>query len=464
MEIPGIIIAGTNSGSGKTTISTGLMAALIKRGHDIQPFKTGPDYIDTMFHSHITKKKSRNLDSWLLEPEILEFLFQSTAKKSEISVIEGVMGLYDGFSGKEEAGSTAHLSKIIKAPVILIVNGEGMSGSIAALINGFSDFDDDVDIQGVIINNINSESHYQLLKDIILSSTKVKPLGYMPRLDYAILESRHLGLIPAGEVKELDKKIEHLADKIEKTVDIDGILNIAFKKPNMKEAHIPDSLTKKSSVRIGIAKDKAFNFYYQDNLELLEMLGANLIYFSPMEDRKLPDNLDGIYFGGGYPEVFCKELSCNQDFKDDLMRYIERHIPVYAECGGLMYLSNSINLTNGEKHEMVGAISGDIYMTDRLKRFGYSEVEVIKDNPISKKGDKIRVHEFHFSEIRNSNAENHCFKIKKKRFDNKVTEWTCGYSYKNIIAGYPHIHFWSNISFARTFIDSCNKYRLKRAE
>jgi cobyrinic acid a,c-diamide synthase len=221
-----------------------------------------------------------------LNREILEFLFQSTAKKSEISVIEGVMGLYDGFSGKEEAGSTAHLSKIIKAPVILIVNGEGMSGSIAALINGFSDFDDDVDIQGVIINNINSESHYQLLKDIILSSTKVKPLGYMPRLDYAILESRHLGLIPAGEVKELDKKIEHLADEIEKTVDIDGILNIAFKKPNMKEAHIPDSLTKKSSVRIGIAKDKAFNFYYQDNLELLENAWSKFDIFQPYGGQK----------------------------------------------------------------------------------------------------------------------------------------------------------------------------------
>lgn len=457
MRIPRVIIAGTNSGCGKTTITTGIMAALCKRGFKVQPFKVGPDYIDPMFHTYITGRYSRNLDSWMLEQDVVQSLLVKSSRDADISIIEGVMGLYDGFGGRNEAGSTAHVSKITKSPVVLVVNGEGMSLSIAALIHGYIDFDREVDIRGVIINNINSEAHYQLLKQIIEDNMDIEVIGYLPKVEECSLESRHLGLVPSVEIEGLKDKISLLADKIERTVNLEAVLRLTDKAQDLTApGYVIPPATKK--VRIGVARDKAFNFYYKDNLELLEMLGAELVFFSPLNDKKLPDDIDGLYIGGGYPEVWGKDLEKNVSIRGDIKEKITRGIPTYAECGGLMYMSESIKDRDGQVYEMVGVIPGKSQMTSSLKRFGYVNIEITDDNILARKGSKIRGHEFHYSVTEVRSYVPACYNVVKKKMSGKSLCWRCGYKMHNLLAAYPHIHFWSNTEFARGFINSCIKW------
>ncbi|MGI6776961.1 MAG: cobyrinate a,c-diamide synthase [Acetivibrionales bacterium] len=469
------MIAGTNSGCGKTTIATGIMAALVKRGCKVQPFKVGPDYIDPMFHSFITAKYSRNLDTWMLDEDTVRYLFERSAKDADIAVIEGVMGMYDGFGGDDETGSTAHLSKVVKSPVVLVVDGEGMSLSIAALIQGFVDFDRNVDIKGVIINNINSEAHYQLLKDIIEGNIEVRALGYLPKISGYSLESRHLGLVPSDEVEGLRKKISLLVEQIEKTVELDTLLKMAGESDELLltgsqlkgfcqgNGHLDYSSSGQSRVKIGVAKDKAFNFYYRDNLELLEMLGAELVFFSPVNDNNLPKDIDGIYIGGGYPEVWAKELEKNTSMKSDIREAIMQGIPAYAECGGLIYMSESIRDIEGNVFNMVGVIPGKSEMSSSLKRFGYVDIEVNQDNVLARKGFKVRGHEFHYSLTEVSPDVPACYTVSKQKRDGKTSSWMCGFKSYNLLAGYPHIHFWANTDFAREFVNNCRKWKVKRA-
>jgi cobyrinic acid a,c-diamide synthase len=461
MKIPRIIIAATNSGCGKTTITTGLLAALSKRGMKVQPFKVGPDYIDPMFHTFITGTASRNLDSWMLGDDVLSHIFLENSTGMDIAVVEGVMGLYDGYGGHSEIGSTAHVSRIIEAPVILVVNGEGMSLSIAALVHGFVNFNRGVRVKGVIINSIKSSGHYQLLKEIIEEHTGLDVLGYLPRMEGYSLESRHLGLVPSDEVEGLRDKVNMLAQQIEKTVDIELLLKIAKGAGDIYKPYVTPHFaisTKKEKARIAVAKDKAFSFYYKDNLELLETLGAQLVYFSPLEDSKLPEDINGLYMGGGYPEVFAKELQDNESMKDDIKKHIIKGLPAYAECGGLMYMSESISTGNGEVYEMVGLIPGKSKMTPSLQRFGYVELETLYGNTLSKPGQRIRGHEFHYSITKVHEDTPVCYKVAKRR-KSGLSTWNCGYRVHNLIAGYPHLHFWANIEFARNFINKCVEYK-----
>lgn len=470
MQIPRIIIAGTNSGCGKTTLATGIMAALAKRGYRVQPFKVGPDYIDPMFHTFITGNRSRNLDSWMLAGENVSYLFARNSAQTDISVIEGVMGLYDGFGGYSEGGSTAHVSKLIKAPVILVVNGEGMSLSIAALIKGYKDFDGEVDIKGVIINRIKSSSHYMLLKEIIEENTGLKAVGYLPPMEEYSLQSRHLGLVPSDEIKDLKEKIDLLAGQLEKTIELEALLEIARQAVELPPPVIPVQIEEScrectvisGKPRIGVARDKAFNFYYQDNLDLLEMLGAELVYFSPLTDQRLPGGLDGLYIGGGYPEVFAEVLRENHSMRADIREKVSAGLPAYAECGGLMYLSESIEDREGNSFEMVGLIPGKSRMTEGLQRFGYVEVEAVCGNVLAKEGSRIRGHEFHYS-VTDVDAVS-CFKVIKKRKGNRETSWTCGYKQHNLLAGYPHLHFWGNIQFAENFVANCRQWAIDKRQ
>lgn len=462
MGVPSIIIAGTNSGCGKTTISTGIMGLLTARGLKVQSFKVGPDYIDPMFHTFITGRASRNLDSWMLDRGVVEGLFSKNSEGADIAVVEGVMGLYDGFGGYSRDGSTADVAGIIKAPVILVVNGEGMSLSIVPLVKGFIDFDGTISIKGVIINNIKSEAHFLLLKRLIQEQLDIAVIGYLKRMPEIGLKSRHLGLVPEDEVEGLRDKIASLSSELEKTLDIDLLLNIAgeggkwdrpVKLPPVNEAVAGEK------VRIAVAGDKAFNFYYRDNLDLLEALGAELVYFSPLADSQPPEDIGGMYLGGGYPEVWAEELQNNTGMRAAIKGLIEAGLPVYAECGGLMYLSGSIITGEGASFDMVGAIPGVSRMTGSLQRFGYVELEAAEDNIAAHKGEKIRGHEFHYSTTDVPGDIIKCLKVTKTRGNGQVAQWECGYKVYSVLASYPHLHFWSNPGFAQRFVEKCREWK-----
>jgi cobyrinic acid a,c-diamide synthase len=462
MHIPGIVIAGTNSGCGKTTVSMGIMAALVKRGLCVQPYKVGPDYIDPMFHTFITGRDSRNLDSWMLGEETVTGLFCKNAIGADFAVIEGVMGMFDGFGGYSEGGSTAHVSKIVGLPVILVVNGEGMSLSIVPLIKGFLDFDPGVKIRGVIINNINSDGHFQLLRRNIEEHLDIAVLGYLKTVPECTLPSRHLGLVTEGEISDLKNRVDILSRQVEETLNLELLQRIAQEAAvpiDMDPIRLPGALVKeKSRVRIGIAKDKAFNFYYRDNLDLLEILGAELVYFSPLTDKELPSGLQGLYIGGGYPEVWAKELEANGSMRRSIREHIKTEMPTFAECGGLMYLGESIRLKNGEAYAMAGVIPGKSEMTSSLQRFGYVEIEATADSCIIKAGERIRGHEFHYSTTAVAEGVPGCFQVSKSRRDREAAAWTCGFQQYNVVAGYPHLHFWSNPAFAERFVEKCREY------
>lgn len=458
MNIPSIVIAGTNSGCGKTTISMGIMAALIKRGIRVQPFKVGPDYIDPMFHTFITGRASRNLDSWLLEEETVKYLFMKNSVDADIAVVEGVMGFYDGFGGKSIEGSTAHVAQITGAPVILVINGEAMSLSAAAIVKGFAEFDSNANIKGVIINNISGESHYNIIKDGIENNTQIPVLGYLKRNKDLSIESRHLGLVTSSEIPQLKEKVEKLATQVEATINLDLLIKLSRE---AAEIHINSSfdLSPVGQPRIAVALDKAFSFYYRDNFDLLEQLGAELIFFSPISDQKLPENIDGLYLGGGYPEVWAKELQNNYSMKEDIRKLIESGLPTYAECGGFMYLTDSLVDKTGNEYKMAGIIPGKSQMTNSLKRFGYVFINVTDENILADKGAEIRAHEFHYSEtIVNDDIET-CLEVSKSKEPGTGRMWNCGFRVKNVLAGYPHLHFWSNIEFARGFVTKCSEFR-----
>jgi len=462
MRVPSIVIAGTNSGCGKTTVSMGIMAALAEKGLRVQPYKVGPDYIDPMFHTFITGRESRNLDSWMLNHDTVRYLYDKNSDGADIAVIEGVMGFYDGYGGTSLEGSTADVAKSIGAPVILVINGEAMSLSAAALVKGFADFDKSVNVKGVIINKISGEGHYKLLKEAIEGYTGIAVLGYLERSDDIIIGSRHLGLITSSEINGLKEKAALLSNRIQKTVDLELLLKLANEADTQltgSTAYFQGPKKNIPHVRLAVAKDKAFCFYYKDSLELLERNGAELVYFSPLSDASMPEDIDGLYLGGGYPEVWAQELQENTSIKRDIKSRIEKGMPAYAECGGLMYLTDSIRTNKDCEFEMVGLIPGKSCMTASLKRFGYVHVEITEDTILAKKASEIRAHEFHYSETNVGEDVKASFEVSKRRNGLVVKSWNCGYKVYNLLAGYPHMHFYANPDFARGFVESCDGFK-----
>jgi len=455
--LPRIVIAGTSSGVGKTTIAMGILKALSSRGIEVQPFKSGPDYIDPAFHSHVTGNPSKNLDCWMLEESVVKYLFAKSAEGKGISVIEGAMGLYDGAADKSDTGSAAHLAKTIKAPVILVIDGSGASTSAAATVLGFKMFDEEVDVAGVIVNKVHGEKHYMLIKNAIEANMDVQCLGYFNKNNNINLDSRHLGLIPSVEVEQLDEKIEELAKMIEETVDLDKIIEIANRAQPLESVELGVERIYEN-LKLGVAYDKAFNFYYKDNLELLEAMGAELVYFSPLDDDTLPEGVDGLYIGGGFPEVFMAQLEKNKSFRESIKSAIENGMPTYAECGGVMYLCSEVVNLEDEAHQGVGILENRSVMTKRLQRFGYVNVELDSDSIIGSGGTTFRAHEFHRSVIEENAKDQLKYNVSKTRFENKL-EWKCGYSKYNFVGGYAHIHFYSNLEIPKQFLASCYNYR-----
>ncbi len=456
---PRIVIAGTHSGAGKTTLTTGVLRALYNRGLNVQPFKSGPDYIDPAFHSFVTNRVSRNLDIWMLGEKTTKYLFAKNASDADISVVEGVMGLYDGLGTEKDMGSTAHLSKVLKAPVILVVDGGGMSASAAAIVTGFKLYDKDVHIAGVILNNMHGEKHYELLKEAIERDTGIACVGYLNKNSAISLKSRHLGLVPSSEVEALSEKLDEVARMVTETVDLDKIIEIANGAQELPSEKINIVPVIKGVVQIAVAKDKAFNFYYQDSLDLLEELGAKLIYFSPIKDKNIPENVSGIIFGGGFPEVFGDALEDNSEMRLNIKKAIESNMPVYAECGGLMYLCKNIKDLEGKTFEMCDVFPFESEMTKRLQRFGYVSVEVQAETPISQSEERFKAHEFHRSTVSDAGAESFKYNVTKGRPGYNHVKWSCGHKYKNCLAGYAHVHFYANINLAKNFVTECSNYQ-----
>jgi len=448
----GIIIAGTHSGSGKTTITMGLMLALINRGFSVAPFKVGPDFIDPGHHTNITGHICRNLDGWMLSKSYNIENFAKNSKGHDISVVEGVMGLFDGYSGKTEAGSTAQMAKWLNLPVLLIVNARSMARSAAAIVKGFEEFDKNLKFAGVIFNNVASKRHLDYLEEALIDNVNMPCLGGIPGEKSVKIEERHLGLITQDEFSFSSEKKKKLSNLIEENLNIDLLIkNLPEIQQSIKSFEFP-----KPSVKIGVARDKAFCFYYEDNLDFLKKAGAEIIYFSPLKDKELPSGITGVYFGGGYPELFAKELSNNNKMLNSIKEASENNMPVYAECGGFMYLCKDITNTEQEIFPMVGCFPFSAKMYSRLKSLGYREITLNKDIIIGKKNEIIRGHEFHYSGIDENQKIEMVYNVTSRLNLDIKNE---GFQVNKTLGSYIHLHFGSCPSIAESFIKACKAFK-----
>ena len=442
LNIPRIVISAPHGRSGKTTVSIGLSSALSRRGLKVQPFKKGPDYIDTSWLTTASKNQCRNLDLFMMSNDDVKNLFGMASKNADISIIEGNTGLYDSMD-IEGKNSTANLARILKAPIILVVDAARMTRSIAALVNGYMNFEPDINITGVILNNVSGQRHEAKLRAALEYYSSVEVLGSIPRTPSLGIPERHLGLIPQGENSEFESAIENIGNIIEANVNIDRIIEISKNVSSFQPSAFSfQPATSKSGIKVGIALDRAFSFYYPENLESLKNTGAEIVFFNTLEDRFLPD-VDALYIGGGFPEMFADELENNESLRKDIKNAVEDGMPVHAECGGLMYLSRGISW-NGKTREMVGAIPCDTEMTKRLQAHGYV---ILQDK---NNGSEIRGHEFHYSRVRNLGNVSFLYNvIRGKGIDGRHD----GIVYKNVIASYSHIHTMGAQQWAEDFMD-----------
>ena len=446
------MIAGIGSGAGKTTLMCALLRNFYMQDKKVVAFKCGPDYIDPMFHKEVLHTPSYNLDLFMMGKENCTYLLEKHTKDADLGLIEGVMGFYDGIGDTTE-GSSYELALATDTPVVLIISCKGMGLSIVPLLQGYLNFRKNT-IKGVILNGISGMS-YDYYKTMIEAHTPLKVYGFMPYIETCSLESRHLGLVTAKEVEDLTSKIDKLGLETAKTIDYDALIELAQTSSPL-EASKPRELESierpKEKVKIGIAKDKAFSFYYEDNLELLESLGAELIPFSPLIDESLPEGIQGLLLGGGYPEVYGKELAANTKMKACIKKALRQGMPCIAECGGFMYLQQNIKLLDGTTYEMVGYLEGETFMTKSLTRFGYMTLISETDNMLTAKGESLKVHEFHYSD---STYNGKSFIGSKPHKDQK---WPCIVATDHLFAGYPHIHFYNDIKMAKKFVEKCLKY------
>jgi cobyrinic acid a,c-diamide synthase len=454
-NVPRLVIAGTHSGVGKTTIATGIMAALRNRDFKVQPFKVGPDYIDPTYHTLATGLPSRNLDSWMLSHDTIIELFGRTAQKADISIIEGVMGLFDGHSGLDDSGSTAEVAKLLDVPTILIIDAGKMARSAAAVALGYTEFDPALNLSGFVINNIGSERHFEWVKEAIEKATSVPVLGYLPKNVNFEMPERHLGLIPTVENLEV-QFMAPLCQQIEQTFEMNRLLEIArsappIPKPKYRIFPSDEGAIHRAPTNIAYAWDEAFSFYYQDNLDLLEAYGARLFPFSPMHDSSIPEGAQGVYIGGGFPEMYAEALSANRSILDSLKKAASEGMPIYGECGGLMYLSQGITDFEGNLYPMLGLVPGWSRMTRQLARMGYVEIEALEDTILSPKGARLRGHEFHWSEME-SKPKPSAYQILHPQAGNE------GYINGNILASYVHLHFGSDPNLARNFVQASRQW------
>lgn len=451
-----ILVAGTSSGVGKTTITMGLIAALVHRGWQVQPFKAGPDYIDPTYHSLAAGRPCRNIDTWMVSPDRALALFHKATQAVDAAIIEGVMGLFDGFSYEDEQGSSAQIAKLLNSPVLLILDVGKMARSAGALAYGYTNFDPELPLAGFVLNRCGSTSHYQGVKLAIERATGRPVLGWLPKDAGLHIPERHLGLVPTDERGELREFINHAAHLIEQYFDLDGILSLAASPPAQPESNPPASPSP-AAVRIAIARDAAFCFYYEDNLDLLREAGAEILFFSPQADPNLPTDIDGLYIGGGFPEMHAAQLAANTSLKQAICRAHAAGMPIYAECGGLMYLTEAIIDLEGRRHPMVGLVPGQTQMQPRLMSLGYRVVESPTGNFLLPQGLAARGHEFHWSNWQQPSGSP-AWLIRPRQ--GQETAKADGYAAGNLLASYVHLHFGHNPMLAQNFVDACRQWKL----
>ncbi|MDP2211054.1 MAG: cobyrinate a,c-diamide synthase [Candidatus Aquicultor sp.] len=446
-----IVIAGTSSGVGKTTLALAIMAALTRRGLGVQGFKVGPDFIDPGYYEMVTGRPGRNLDIWMTGRETVRDCFEKAAIQADISIVEGVMGFYDGKDGLVE-GSTADVAKTIQAPVLLAIDCAKMGGSAGAMALGFRVYDEAAGIQGFLLNNVGSDRHEKMVKSAVEAATGLPVVGVIRRNAGVKLPERHLGLITQVEMGPPDDYIDALVELAESYIDLKLLLEIAGSAPYPVATAKPNSMAKttdnmRADVRIGVALDKAFSFYYHDNFDMLREAGAELVFFSPLEDKRLPEGVDGLYLGGGYPEVHAAELAANLSMAADIKQAVEDGMAVYAECGGLIYLADEVIDFDGNRYHMSGALPVSCKMKSRAT-LGYREVIAAADSIIAEKGSLLRGHEFHYSEI------TECAKVLEHAYEVGGTEHE-GFVYNNTLASYIHLHFAGYPRVVERFLASC---------
>lgn len=445
-----LLLCAPCSGCGKTTVTCALLQALTNRGVEPVAFKSGPDYIDPMFHSEVIGARSRNLDLFLMGTAgVLTSLRENGAGR--MAVIEGAMGYYDGIAMSAQA-SAYDLARQTKTPAVLIVDAKGSALSLAALAAGFRDFRPDSGIRGVILNRA-SPMVYPRLKEAVEVQTGLRVYGFLPVCPEAALESRHLGLVTAAEVADLKQKLCALAKQAERYLDVDGLLALAKQAPSVPEADVQPPVPVPGHPRIGVARDKAFCFYYEDGLRLLEQLGAELAPFSPLEDQTLPEGLSGLYLGGGYPELYGRELSENVAMRCAVREAILRGMPAVAECGGFLYLHDQLEDSGGTFWPMAGVFPCRAIRTDKLGQFGYVNLKVQKGGLLADAGAVLPAHEFHYWKSGQPGAD---FRAEKPLSDRS---WSCAYHSPSLYAGFPHVHFCGVPHAARRFVAACAEYQ-----
>ena len=461
MKIPRILLAAGASGSGKTLITCGLLQALVNRGLKVASFKCGPDYIDPMFHSRVIGTRSRNLDTFFTDGDRTRYLLAKNASDCEIAVMEGVMGYYDGVGGITSRASAYDLASTTDTPAILIVNSRGMSVSLAAYVKGFLEYKKDSHICGVIFNQM-SPMLYPRMKKLLEEELSVKVLGYVPKVEDCVIESRHLGLVLPEEIPELKSRLQKLSEVLEKTLDIDEILELAGEAPELAAPETEMLIQKDTAfgyrteekVRIGVADDEAFCFFYADNLNLLEQMGAELVRFSPIHDRELPEDLDGLLLSGGYPELNGEALEENQKMCTRIREVILDGMPCLAECGGFMYLHQEMETMDGKFRKLCGVIPGKAFRTPKLNRFGYITLTEKEDTGLG----EIPAHEFHYFDSTNCGEDFHAAKPSSKR------GWDCIHKEGRLMAGFPHLYYYGNPEVPARFLSNAQDYKKERRQ
>ena len=458
-----VLIAGTGSGSGKTTVTSGLLQCLVNRGLDAAAFKCGPDYIDPMFYERITGARAGNLDPFFSDEKTLRWIISRAEERSDISVIEGVMGYYDGIGFTSEA-STFSVARAVDAPVVLVINCRGMGASVGAVLKGFLDWPEITDscIKGVIFNNMSEKLYRQAAE--MAESMGVRPLGYLPRRAALTLESRHLGLVTAGEVADIKEKMKLIASEMEKTVDIEGIIDLAAEAPALRsdapewkkkfERQIAEDTVIMARgdarrVRIALASDDAFCFSYKENTALLQEAGCEIVPFSPLSDTGLPDDIDGVILSGGYPELHAAELAANEPMLEAVRQSRADGIPMIAECGGFMYLHEVLEGADGKLYRMAGVIPGRCFRTERLGRFGYITLKALEGGLLCPEGSELKAHEFHYWD------SEHCGESFLAVKPDGSRSWKCGIMTDDMYAGFPHLFYYDSPKAAMRFVHAC---------
>jgi len=458
------MVAAPGTGSGKTTLTLALMAALQKRGLVVQGFKCGPDFIDPAHHMHLTGRISRNLDSWMLDRQTNHAIFHNAMQSAEIAVIEAMMGLFDGVAGAGEQGSSAEIAKQLNVPVLLVIDASSAARSVAALVHGFEKFDPGVKILGVVLNKVGGEGHARLLREAIESSCNCRVIGSLTYDSRLQIPERHLGLTTAAERPLSPEQISLLADLAERHLDLEALLETSANLRGDVACYVSPGRVEGgkltagslSRLRIGVPRDPPFCFYYQDNLDLLKTAGAEIVEFNSLNSNHLPAELDAMYFGGGYPELFAKDLSENTSLLREVREFAAAARPIYAECGGLIYLASELRLLDGTAFKMAGVLPISIEMTRNPVNFGYTEVTFERDCLLGNRGTVARGHSFHYSRVAHAQQLDRVYRVSYTLTGRSEPE---GFSHLNVLASYIHLHFKSNPTLADALVAQARAQR-----